>query len=87
MINYDLSSLFEKTEFKSIKPKQFQNLKSIIMTGGIIYVKDNLNWCSESHYSFLKERREGLDRTFLGKAEEKVIGPMLKQTSRGIRYE
>jgi len=65
----------------------FFNLKSIIMTGGIVPVQDSFLWCSASHYALLKARQE--KRYFLLDAEnsEEVVGPMLRQTSEGIKYE
>lgn len=85
----DWDSLLEMTEFKSIKNKKLPELKSVIMTGGLIYVKDNLLWCSPSHYDSLKDRQER--RYFLDAEdylqEDVVVGPMLRQTDRGIRYE
>lgn len=57
------------------------------MTGGIVPVQDSFLWCSASHYALLKARQE--KRYFLLDAEnsEEVVGPMLRQTSEGIKYE
>ncbi len=83
------NTLLEMVEFKPVQNKKLPELKSIIMTGGLIYIKDNLFWCSPSHYDSLKDRQER--RYFLLDAEdylqEDVVGPMLRQTDRGIKYE
>jgi len=88
MIN-EWASLLEIVEFKPIERGRVihTNLQSIIMTGGQIHIKDNLLWCSPNHYALLKARQE--KRYFLLDAEnsEEVVGPMLRQTSEGIKYE
>lgn len=87
----DWDSLLEMTGFKPIEKGRIihTNLQSIIMTGGLIHVKDNLLWCSEKHYALLKARQEkryfNLTGSLLDK--EDIVGPMLRQTSKGIRYE
>ena len=87
----DWAPLLEMVEFKPIKKGKIihANLKSIIMTGGLIYVEDNLLWCSSSHYALLKAHQEkryfDLAETYLDK--EVPVGLMLRQTDRGIRYE
>ena len=83
--------LLEMVQFKPIEKGKIihANLQSIIMTGGLPYEPDNLFWCSESHYAFLIYQRERSYFKVIGPLldKETPVGPTLRQTDRGIRYE